>query len=93
MQKINPHSEGDIGAPMAGRVVRVNVQRGEMIEAGQTVVMVSAMKMVSAGVDMPPCLFPIPTLINIETGDQCQFSRQWACRDHCCRQRHLGRAR
>lgn len=47
---------------MAGRVVRVNVQPGEMTEAGQTLVTVSAMKMVSAGVDMPPCLFPIPHL-------------------------------
>lgn len=47
---------------MAGRVVRVNVQPGQMAEAGQTLVTVSAMKMVSPGIAMaaPYCVPPLP---------------------------------
>lgn len=39
------HSSAEIAAPMAGKIVRVLVEAGETVEAGQGLVVVEAMKM------------------------------------------------
>ncbi|PFH57443.1 hypothetical protein XA68_15049 [Ophiocordyceps unilateralis] len=45
LQKANPHVQGEVAAPMSGRVVRVAADEGRMVSAGQNLLTVSAMKM------------------------------------------------
>lgn len=40
-----PPREGDLHAPMAGKVIRVFVQPGEQVKAGTTLMIIEAMKM------------------------------------------------
>ena len=45
LQEAEPGGTGEIGAPMQGTVVRVAVEDGEQVEAGQVLVVIEAMKM------------------------------------------------
>lgn len=44
-RKVNPRTPSDIGSPVTGMVVEINVKEGDRVEAGQTVFVMSAMKM------------------------------------------------
>ena len=43
--KADPNAPGDIGAPMAGMVVRIAVQAGDMVRQGDALITLEAMKM------------------------------------------------
>ena len=45
MEKADPLNDGHVGAPMPGSVVKVDVEPGQRVEAGQPLVTLSAMKM------------------------------------------------
>lgn len=44
-RKVNPRAPSDIGSPVTGMVVEINVKEGDRVEAGQAVFVMSAMKM------------------------------------------------
>lgn len=44
-RKVNPRTPSEIGSPVTGMVVEINVKEGDRVEAGQTVFVMSAMKM------------------------------------------------
>ena len=66
-QQIGAHSDGtvQIVAPMPGKVVRVLVEEGALVEAGQGVVVVEAMKMQN---EMKSPKAGIVTSINVTAG-------------------------
>lgn len=47
-EKVDPANDHQIGAPMSGLVSSVEVSQGESVKAGQTLVVIEAMKMQSA---------------------------------------------
>ena len=47
-EKVDPANDHHIGAPMPGLVSAVEVSQGESVKAGQTLVVIEAMKMQSA---------------------------------------------
>jgi pyruvate carboxylase len=44
-ERANPDVPGELGAPMSGAVIEVKVAAGAMVEAGQALIVLSAMKM------------------------------------------------
>lgn len=44
-RKVNPRTPSEIGSPVTGMVVEINVKEGDRVEAGQAVFVMSAMKM------------------------------------------------
>lgn len=44
-KRLRPKSAGDIISPMPGTVVKIKVKKGDKVSAGDTVVIVEAMKM------------------------------------------------
>jgi pyruvate carboxylase len=44
-RKANPHSPTDIGSPVTGMVVEINVNEGDLVKSGQQLFVMSAMKM------------------------------------------------
>ena len=47
MRKANPDAAGEIAAPMSGKIVRMPVQNQTIVEAGEVLLAITAMKMVS----------------------------------------------
>lgn len=47
-EKARPDVKEDVPSPMVGRIVAVEKSAGDMVEAGEVLLVVSAMKMVSS---------------------------------------------
>ena len=44
-EKADPNEIGEVGAPLSGDVIKVSVKAGQMVKAGEELVVCSAMKM------------------------------------------------
>ncbi|RCI13076.1 hypothetical protein L249_1114, partial [Ophiocordyceps polyrhachis-furcata BCC 54312] len=60
LQKADPQIEGEVAAPMSGRVVRVTAEAGRIVAAGQNLLTVSAMKMWLGSAFIDAWAFKVP---------------------------------